>query len=210
MSRTAQACCLLLLAASCVTEGTSTRTTKQEIGPWLEPSPNLRQQIDDRVERLPWTHGIERVELIRWFALVGEPAYPALLELATDPRPDVAGAALAALGATGDSRLVQSLRELSWSYRLPKGVQLERARALVRLGDWTEMPALIDGLEDEELMTRALCSKTLSDLTHERFDYDPRASAEERAAAVARWRAWWTERSADSLLSRGPSEPDGP
>lgn len=199
MLRPPFAALLLCLLASCVTEGGSRRASQQSVGPWLEPSPQLREQIQERIARLPWTHGIERVELIRWLATVGEPAYPALLETCTDPRPEVAGAALAALGATGDSRLVEPLRGLSWSYRLPPIVKLERARALVRLGDWSEVPTLIEGLESEELMTRALCAKALSDTTRERFDYDAKAAPEERAASVARWRAWWEERSADPL-----------
>lgn len=190
---------LLLLASGCVTEGTGKSTTKADASPWLEPSPNLRLQIDERVERLPWTHGVERVELIRWFAIVGEPAYPTLLELAGDPRPDVAGAALAALGATGDARLVEPIRAIRWSYRLPRTVELERARALVRLGDWSEVPRLIDGLEDAELYTRALCAKTLFDLTQERFDYDARGTDAARADSVKRWRAWWSERSLDPV-----------
>ena len=57
---------------------------------------------------------MERVELVRWFSEVGEPAYPVLLELCEDSRPDVAGAALGALGATGDSRLVEELHALPW------------------------------------------------------------------------------------------------
>ncbi|MFT5291469.1 MAG: hypothetical protein ACI82F_003551, partial [Planctomycetota bacterium] len=65
---------------------------------WIEASPILEQQIQDEVSRLPWTHGFERLEQIRWFASVGEPAYPALLALVNDPRDDVAAAALASLG----------------------------------------------------------------------------------------------------------------
>ena len=59
-----------------------------------------RKQIEDQAQRLPWTQGRERIEQIHWFATVGEPAYPKLLELVQDERPDVAGSAMAALGAT--------------------------------------------------------------------------------------------------------------
>jgi hypothetical protein len=193
---------LLPLTAGCVSDSSHALPGKKDVGPWLEPSPSLQIQIDEQADRLPWTHGVERIELIRWFATVGEPAYPKLLELAADPRPDVAGSALAALGSTNDSRLVEPIRALTWSYRLPRPVQLERARALVRLGDWSEVPTLIEGLEDEDVYVRALCSKTLFDLTRERFGYDPNSTQLEREQAVERWWGWWRARSLDPLAER--------
>src|SRR5262245_32984182 len=74
--------------------------------PWVQASPLLAQQIEDEAARLPYSHGFDRLEQIRWFASVGEPAYSVLLRLAEDSRDDVSAAALAALGATLDSRLV--------------------------------------------------------------------------------------------------------
>lgn len=169
-------------------------------GPWLMPSPQLRQQIQQEAQRLPWTHGLERVELIRWFGKVGEPAYPVLLEMVCDPRQDVAGAALAALGSTRDSRLVEPLRALPWPAKEDRDLALERARTLVRLGDWEMMPVLIEGLGDERLVTRALCAQALYEATHERFDFDPRAKVEAREAAIARWQGWWSARARDPML----------
>ena len=170
--------------------------------PWLEPSPLLRQQIDDEVKRLPWTHGFERLEQIRWFASVGEPAYTSLLTLAEDPRDDVAAAALAALGATVDRRLVPHIQNLPWAdYRLQSDLGLERARTLVRLGDWSEIPVLIDGLRDERLYTRSLCLDALREATNQTLDYDPRSELSERDRAVQRWLEWWSSRSGDSLVT---------
>jgi hypothetical protein len=191
---------LLLLASACVTVGPdSDNPTKHSLGPWIEPTPQLADKIEQNAQRLPWTTGIERVELIQWFAKVGEPAYPKLLEMVNDPRADVAGAALAAIGATRDARLVEPLRELPWPDEQHPDVALERARALLRLGDWSLVPHLIDGLEDERLMVRALCGQALYEATHERFDFDANASDGERAASVARWREWWSARQADPM-----------
>ena len=167
---------------------------------WLEPSPQLKEQIVESAKRLPWTHGLERVELVHWFAQVGEPAYPTLLEMVLDPRKDVAGAALAALGATRDQRLVMPLRGLAWPKDVDSDLALERARTLLRLGDWERVPELIEGLKDERLVTRALCIQALYEATHERFGYDARAEEGERATAVEKWSAWWKERSSDPLL----------
>ena len=56
---------------------------------WLEPSPRLAEQIEDQARRLPWSHGQERVDLIHWFATIGEPAYARLLVAV--PRPAARG-----------------------------------------------------------------------------------------------------------------------
>jgi hypothetical protein len=187
---------LMLLCTACQT------ATKASERAWLEPSPQLKLKIEEEAQRLPWTHGLDRVQLIHWFASVGEPAYPTLLDMVSDARTDVAGSALAALGATRDSRLVEPLHAIPWPHGPDsQELVLERARTLVRLGDWSVMPILIEGLRDDALMTRALCFQALSEATRERFDYDPRGGDEERAAAVERWQVWWAARSGDPLLA---------
>jgi hypothetical protein len=167
---------------------------------WLKPSPLLRQQLDDEAARLPWTRGLERVELIRWFASIGEPAYSKLFELLEDPRQDVAAAAYAALGVTGDKRLVTPLLEVPWT-DAQKGtdLELERARTLVRLGCWQEIPTLIRGLADERLYTRALCIDALSEATGQTLDFEARGSASSREIARERWERWWLKYSGDPL-----------
>jgi hypothetical protein len=202
--------CLALLASACVSTTASSVKSKVHEGPWLEPSPNLRQEIDDHAKRFPWTHGLERVELIQWFAGIGEPAYSTLLDFARDPRPDVSGAALAALGATRDSRLVLHLRAIPAATG-PGSVDLnlERARTLLRLGDWDSIPALIQGLGDDRPITRALCSQALFEATHERFDFDPRGEPEARQASIEKWNSWWNARSRDPLLQPVNAAPAG-
>jgi hypothetical protein len=197
---------LLCLASAC--SSTQSSLGEQE---WLKPSPRLRSQIEDAARRLPWTHGMERVEMITWFATVGEPAYPTLLQMVQDPRKDVAGSALAALGATRDSRLVEPLRAVP----MPEGddnfdLRLERARALLRLGDWQVMPTLIEGLRDERDITRALSAQTLWESTHEKFGYDANGDIEARNKSIAAWEAWWRDRSQDPLrpgVDTGSSAP---
>lgn len=172
-----------------------------ESASWVQPSPMLEQQIQDEAKRLPWTRGFERLEQIRWFASVGEPAYEMLLTLAEDERDDVAAAALASLGATLDRRLVPYIHALDWSQERHAGdLTLERARALIRLGDWTEIPTLIEALRDERVYTRALCLDALREATQETHGFDPRGDAAEREKSVQRWEAWWSERSSDGFL----------
>jgi len=195
---------LCALFSSCITTTRgSVRPHKVPTSEWIEPSPALKQKIEANARRLPWTHGVaETTELITWFAEVGEPAYPTLLNLVLDPRPQVAGAALAALGATGDSRLVEHLNALPWPTEEAEGLALERARALLVLGDWSMAPHLINGLRNESVYRRALCIRALEEATHRRFGYVAGASEEEREAAITQWDAWWFERSQDMLLQQ--------
>ncbi len=190
-----------VLLSGCASSGGDDNASPQKTGRWLPPSPILRQQLDDEAERLPWLHGVELLEAIRWFASVGEPAYPTLLRLAIDPRDEVASSALAALGATGDQRLVRPLKIIPWSEERMQGdLSKERARTLLRLGDWSEVPTLIEGLLDERLFTRSLCLRSLQESTGETFNYSARASEDERERAVTRWRDWWLARTGEGLL----------
>ncbi len=192
---------IVLLLSSCASTNEASPAGPQEVQ-WLEPSPMLRQQIDQQASRLPWVHGVEeRVAIIQWFASVGEPAYPTLLQLVVDPRPDVAGAALAAIGATRDARLVEPLHKLAWPPDENDDLTLERARTLLFLGDWNMADRLIAGLRDERLFTRTLCIKALEEVTQGRFGYDPGGSPEEREAAVELWQKWLHSRQVDPLLA---------
>jgi HEAT repeat protein len=195
----------LLLAPFVLAACASTRDVRDDAdpSPWVRPNPLLAQQIEDEAARLPYTHGFDRLEQIRWFAQIGEVAYPVLLRLAVDERDDVAAAALAALGATLDSRLVQPIQSLAWSEeRLAGDLGLERARTLVRLGDWSAMPVLIRGLRDERPLTRSLCLDALREATHETHGFDPRSEPGARELALKRWEHWWLQRTGEGILPR--------
>lgn len=198
------------LLAACSFAQLACSSTQSSLGEsdreWLSPSPSLKQQIDDNAQRLPWTHGIERIDLISWFARVGEPAYSTLLPMVLDHREDVSGAALAALGATRDSRLVEPLHALDWPSPMKPSVSLERARALLRLGDWAAAKELIQGLSDERLVTRALCAQALYETTRERFGFDPRGDDASRDAAIQRWNEWYVAHERDELSTRAKDD----
>jgi hypothetical protein len=191
---------VLSLTASVACATTDSGASGGPDGGWLEPSPILKQQIEDQIARLPWTHGLDRVDQIEWFARVGEPAYSRLLELCADPRPDVAAAAVASLGASGDSRLVEPLHSVEWAQPTDRELTFERARALLRLGDYGEIGVLIDGLEDETLWARAWCLQSLREATNQDLGFDPKGEPEARAAAIARWREWRLSRQREAIL----------
>ncbi|MBM3989477.1 MAG: hypothetical protein FJ298_00560 [Planctomycetes bacterium] len=188
----------LSLLASCA----STGGARRDEGTWLKPSPNLRRQIEDQIARLPWTHGLERVEQITWLAGVGEPAYPYLLELCADARADVAASAVAALGATGDSRLVEPLRQVEWSATADQPLRFERARAAIRLGDWSQIGVLVDGLEDDSAWVRGLSIVTLREATRIDLGFDANADEPTRRASVQRWRDWIARRANEGIVAQ--------
>ncbi len=192
---------VMVLASAC----SSTEKAKVDdvgtSGYWLKPSPILGQQIEDEAARLPWSHGVEKLELIRWFASVGEPAYPTLLRLTTDSRDHVAAAALAALGATGDRRLVQPLHVIPWPEERYRGdLGYERARTLLRLGDWSEIPTLISGLRNERIYTRSLCIQALKQATGDDLRYNPSGDEQSRENGARRWEDWWLARTGEGVL----------
>jgi len=194
--------CLGLFASSCVTtvDGQPPKTDRI-VSDWVLPSRALRDDIETQAAALPYRHGGERVEVITWFAGVGEPAYETLLAFLDDDRPEVVATVLAALGATGDHRLVPHLiaaERVEWVGSL----RLEYARARVRLGDWDAMPALIEGLEADDRFLRALCVETLFEATHERFGYGAGSALPDRQAAVQRWREWWDRRTSDQMMAK--------
>lgn len=197
---------LAVLLGACASTSSHDSAASPE---WLRPSPLLHQQIEDQVSRLPWTHGVERVQQIQWFADVGEPAYGRLLELCVDERPDVAASAVAALGATHDSRLVTPMRALRWPESDDRALRFEKARTFVRLGDWSDIGVLIAGLEDDSAWARAWCSQALREATAQDFGYDPRGDAGARAEAVAKWKVWQAAREGEGILTheKGSSSP---
>ena len=193
-----------LLTTSCISSSSGGPTNSHvSDSPWVQPSPLLQQQIEDEIKRLPYTKRLQRLEQIRWFASVGEPAYEYLLELIEDENTDVAMSAMASLGATLDSRLVPYIRSASWDSSQPiSNLALERSRTLLRLGDWSEIPVLVAGLRSEDRYTRSLSIDALREVTGEDLDFDPRSTPEARQAAVLRWDLWWQTRNDDSMLSR--------
>ena len=79
---------------------------------------------------------------------------------------------------------------------------LERARTLLLLGDWSEIPTLIDGLGDERQYTRALCIQALQGAIGETFGFDPKAQLADRARAIDSWQVWWRARTGEGLLGQ--------
>lgn len=192
---------LAFFAAGCSTTSGSTRVAHE--GPWIQPSAEFQRQIDQHAARLPYLQKLDDfVAEIQWFVGAGEPAYATLLELAASTDTKVSGAALAALGSMNDARLVPHLDQLPWPAEDQARARYERARCHLKLGDWSHVGVLIDGLGDGDLYARSLCFRALNQATGESFDYHPKAEVAVREASMARWSEWAARTGADVLQQR--------
>ena len=64
------------------------------------------------------------------------------------------------------------------------------------------VPAMIGRLGDPDPVVRMAANDALKERTHQDFLYVPWASAEERQAAVDRWRGWWADRAKQAAYPR--------
>jgi HEAT repeat protein len=187
-----------LLLAACTTTGTGSISPAQTDSVWVQPTPQFRRKLLEQAERVPYIQRTEEmVEVIRFFVQARESAYDLLLGMAATSNSKVVGTALAALGETRDERLAPYVAALELRAEGGRQLQYERARCLVKLGDWAELPVLVSGLRDDELWYRALCAKALRDATHLSQGFDPDGDEEEREVAAQAWEAWLVARETD-------------
>lgn len=168
--------------------------------PWIAPSPALAQQIETHSNAVRAGRDLDVfAREAEWFGGVGEPAYPALLELARDKDTRVASFGLATISAQRDARLLEPLKA---AVPAPASgpLRLEYARAVLALGDWSHLDVLIDALESDDVRVRGGALKALRTATGESHGFHPQAEPAQRAESVASWRAWWALRSADPNL----------
>ncbi len=112
-------------------------------------------------------------------------------------------------------------RYLGWAFALAilpgcslapksfKGIKnpapLFRARAIPLgrgLPDRVVIPSLLRSLDDKDQVVRLAAFSELKKRTGQDFGYVPYAEPAERAAAVARWNAWWQAQGRDDEVTR--------
>lgn len=188
------------LMASCITTDTHSIRSHDPQSIWVRPTPQFRRKLEEQASRVPYLQRTEDVlEVIRFFVQARESAYDLLLEMASSVEPKVAGTALAALGATRDERLAPFVRALEMQADGGRHLEYERARCLVKLGDWDDLSLLVSGLRDEGLMCRAQCFKALREATHLSHGFYPQGEEDEREAAVQAWEAWLADRASAGI-----------
>lgn len=193
---------VLLLGALASCAGTHTTSASLPAGEWLEPSADLKRKIDQKAvevsncqDRYTW------VGLSDWFQSVGEPAYPKLLEMVEYGDPRQRSTALCVIAAMQDRRLLQPMREAMPPAALEReSTRREYARALAKLGDFSELPVLIEAMRDSDPEQFGLAHRALEEVTNTQIQVRANSTPEERERIVAAWMAWWEQHQGDLLL----------
>lgn len=167
--------------------------------PFDEPNVLLKQQIDKKVADLRYTHGVELMNSLDWLARCGELAFHALIEALDDTDTTTRSSAANILGRGRDRRVIPYLQKKVNDSDVR--MRFEVARALLRLGDWSNMPILIAGLRDSSEYVRALCNDALKTSTQVDFGFVSSATESEREPKVQKWESWWQARSKDFFFA---------
>jgi hypothetical protein len=160
--------------------------------PWYAGTDDDRKFLEQATARLATARGEELLDLGRSILAKGEPAVPFLLDTLKSPSDQARGQAAYLLGARKDRRTIPALREAT---KDPVAVvRYEAAGALLEFSDPLGLEVLIDGLADPDARLRAKCLAVLAERTGQRFGFEADGSPDDRAAAIARWRAWMANR----------------
>ncbi len=164
--------------------------------PFAPLTPQAQADIQTLLARVPSAHPEERMELATRLTRFGEAAVPQLIQALSDGEPALRITAAYVLGLLKDPRSFDALYRATFDR--VEDVRFEAGTALLRGGDDRAVPLMISGLEHPDPRVRARSLLVLKGRTGSTFDYRADASAQDRAAAVARWRAWYEQRATGS------------
>ncbi len=193
---------LLVLAslASCATNATTSASFSAS--EWLEPSPELQRKIDQKEaevslcpDQFTW------IGLSDWYQSVGEPAYPSLLQMVQYGDMRQRSFSLCVIAAMQDRRLLEPMREALPPASLEaEGTRRESARALAKMGDFSELPVLIEALRDSSPEQFGRAARALETVTNSDIPVSANTTAEEREEIVEAGLQWWENQQRDELL----------
>lgn len=193
---------LLLLAVS------ACGTTRTNDSPFQQPNQLMGMEIQERIDQIPYQQRDELFNNLLWLSQRGEQAIPSLLKALQSSDPKLRSNSAWVLGQIHDRRVIPDLQAIANDKN--ETVRLEVARTLVALGDLTQVPTLIEGLDSDKVQVRYLCHEALKDATRRDFDYDHLADDElSRAQAVYRWRMWWAKQSGDQYFASSYAQQHG-
>jgi hypothetical protein len=185
---------LFLLLQAC---STPTATT----GGFDQPNSLVAEEIDRRVELIPFQHREELYDNLVWMVQVGPQVVPAMIHGLEHGDAKVRSSCAWVLGRLRDRRTIPALQEAMDDGEA--GVRLEAARSLVAMGDLKWAKTLIEGLDSDKREVRYMCNDTLKTATGHDFGYDHISPNEaERRVAALRWRQWWGEYSGDTFFAQ--------
>jgi hypothetical protein len=176
-------------------------TTTAEGEGFDKPNSLVAQEIERRVEQIPFQHRDELFENLVWMVQNGEQAVPAMVEGLRHDDAKVRSSCAWVLGRLRDRRTIPALQQAMNDGE--SGVRLEAARSLVSMGDLKWSKTLIEGLDSDKKEVRYMCNETLKTATGHDFGFDHlTANDAERRQAALRWRQWWGEYSGDTFFAQ--------
>ncbi|MDJ0521996.1 MAG: HEAT repeat domain-containing protein [Planctomycetota bacterium] len=156
--------------------------------PYYRGTPRMQQDIRDLMGRVPNASHRQWADIARKLTAFGEPAVPQLIANLNSCDTEVQLMSAYVLGMIKDPRSLDALQRATVG-RMP-AVRYEAATAMLRMGDRRGLLTMVDALESPDPLVRARAILVLRENTGETFDYKADDVPGERAAAVARWRAW--------------------
>lgn len=164
---------------------------------FVDPGDLMLEKIQERVAQIPFQHKQELLDNLLWLSQLGEQAIPSLVRSLSADDPKVRSSAAWVLGRMSDKRSIPFLRKGTTDTN--EIVRLEVSRSLLLLGDYSQVPVLISGLDSPQQHIRFLCFDALQSSTGKSFDYDHRISdGIDRRGSVQRWQEWWAAQKSES------------
>jgi hypothetical protein len=168
----------------------------------------MGQEIQSRVEQIPFQHREELLQNLLWLSQTGEPAIPAVLQGLEHKEAKVRSSCAWVLGRMRDRRVIPQLKAVAVDP--DETVRLEVARSLVMMGDLSQAPRLIEGLDSDRKEVRFLCHEALKAATGRDFGFDHLSpDPAQRQLAAYGWRHWWSEYSGDTWFATNYAQQHG-
>lgn len=197
-TRIGLALCAALMLAGCRNDGRNVTDDPPPVAPsgierlenrpYYEGPEGMGARIEGLLSQAVEAEDKERLELGRRIIAHGEPALPVLLRGLEGPEIERRRISAYLLGLARDPRPLADLDVLRSDP--DEELRFEAATAMIRIGDRRGFTTMIDGLEHEDPRMRRRSGGMLRSATGETFGYRHDDHADERRAAVARWRAW--------------------
>ncbi len=186
---------LLLLAL-----GACSLFSSEEKSVYAQPNSLMADEIENRVQQIPFQHRDELLTNLLWLAQTGETTIPTLIKGLKHDSPKVRSSCAWVLGRIHDRRTIPQLQSVQKDTN--ETVRLEVARSLVVLGDMKPAPSLIEGLDSEKKEVRFLCHEALKAATGRDFGFDHLSdNVTQRRMAVLGWRQWWSDYAGDPFFA---------
>lgn len=190
----------LLLLSGCFSTSSGTQ--------FQAPNTLMGQEIDQRIEQIPFQHREELLQNLLWLTQGGEQCLPALLKGLRHENPKVRSSCAWVLGRVHDRRTIPDLQAAVRDQS--ETVKLEVARSLLLMGDLNYCPVLIEALDSDKKEVRFLAHEVLKTQTGRDFGYDHLSEdPTARHTAALGWRQWWGDYSGDTFFAQRYAQQHG-